>query len=225
MVSPLPPMTAADVTDLFRHVALRVSEARQMLGALDGAIGDADHGNSMAEGMLAVARACAMAEGRGARAGDLFAIAAQAFLDEVGATTGPLYASAFLQAGQRFAGAEVLDPRQVPDIVIDFAGAIAKRGKVSTGDKTMLDVWHPAARAVMAARAQGCTLPGTLDAAVAAASEGREATRAMVAATGRAARLGERTLGHVDPGAASAAIIIAALREGTLSFLDRKRPQ
>lgn len=215
------PLTAADLTDLFRLMAVRIDTERLALGALDGAIGDADHGNSMAEGFSALAHACAEAESRGVAAGDLFAIAAHAFLGAVGATTGPLYASAFLQAGQRFAGQATIDPVDLTEILGDFSVAIAQRGKASPGDKTMLDVWTPAARAVAEARSKGAGAIARLDGAVAAAIEGREATRAMVAAAGRAARLGPRTLGHVDPGAASAAIIIVALRDGMTAFLAR----
>jgi dihydroxyacetone kinase-like protein len=84
----------------------------------------------------------------------------------------------------------------------------------------MMDVWSPAARAVADGARRGLSASGQLRQAEAAAIEGREATRAMVAAVGRAARLGARSLGHVDPGAASAAIIISALRE----WLDAQAP-
>lgn len=215
-------ITAADLTEILRLIAIRVGEARHYLGVLDGAIGDADHGSSMADGFSAVAQACAQAETEGAGAGDLFPIAANAFLGAIGATTGPLYASAFLLAGQRFAGQVVIDPVEMPEIVVAFSDAIARRGKASLGDKTMLDVWDPAARAVKLARSRGCGAVEMLDAATAAAIEGCEATRAMVAMTGRAARLGSRTLGHVDPGAASAVIIVAALRDGIASFVNRE---
>lgn len=212
---------AAELTELFRIVALRIGEARAALGELDGAIGDADHGTSMAEGFAALVRALSAASHAGTGAGDLFPVAAQSFLDAVGATTGPLYASAFLAAGQRFRGFETIPAESIPDLIPAFAEGIALRGKASPGDKTMLDVWRPAARAVAGARAQGAAPLAVLDAAVSAAEEGRDSTRAMIAALGRAARLGERTLGHIDPGAASAVVIIAALREGLAAHLSK----
>lgn len=207
-------LDAQQLIALFRLISLRLDEARQMLGQLDGAIGDADHGNSMAEGFAAVVRASAQASSQGARVGDLFDIAAESFLEAVGATTGPLYASALLSAGQRYHGMQSLHIAEIPDLIPAFARGIAARGKASAGDKTMLDVWAPAARAVVDAQAAGSAPLTVLDVALKAAEEGREATRAMIATVGRASRLGQRSLGHVDPGAASAVIIIAALRDG-----------
>ncbi len=206
-------LNADQITDLFRAIAARLTEARTELGVLDGVIGDADHGNSMAEGFAAVVRASSAAAMSGAAAGDLFPVAAQSFLGAVGATTGPLYASAFMRAGQLFAGQRDIAAESIPDLIPAFEEGIRQRGKAQPGDKTMLDVWSPAAWAVQQAQAEGLGPLACLDAALLAAEEGREATRAMVASVGRAARLGQRTLGHVDPGAASATIIIAALRD------------
>lgn len=210
-------LDAAQIVDLFRVIARRLSEARAELGALDGAIGDGDHGNSMAEGFAAVVRAGSDAVGAGVGAGDLFSIAGRALLDAVGATTGPLYASALLCAGQRFASQTVIAVSDIPALVPAFTQGIGARGKASPGDKTMMDAWGPAARAV-----EGADDPlDRLDRALAAAIDGRDATRAMVASVGRAARLGERSLGHVDPGAASAVVVIGALREGLAAHLAR----
>ncbi|MDQ7778076.1 MAG: dihydroxyacetone kinase subunit DhaL [Paracoccus aminovorans] len=209
------PLAAPQIVDLFRVIARRLAEARAELGALDGAIGDADHGNSMAEGFAAVVRASAEAAAQGVAAGDLFSIAGRALLNAVGATTGPLYASAFLRVGERFAGQQAIAAGDVPLLVAGFAEGIGARGKARPGDKTMMDALGPAARAVAA--------PGEalarLDLALRAASDGRDATRAMIASVGRSARLGERSRGHVDPGAASAVIVIAALREGLARHL------
>lgn len=209
------PLASAQIVDLFRVIALRLAEARTELGALDGAIGDADHGNSMAEGFAAVVRAGAEAAGQDMPADQLFAVAGRALLNAVGATTGPLYASAFQRAAQHFAGQHAIPAERLPDLVAAFAQGIAERGKARPGDKTMMDAWGPAARAT---EAPGDALQ-RLDRALAAAEEGSLATRAMIASVGRAARLGERSLGHVDPGAASAVIVIAALREGLARHL------
>lgn len=203
--------SAPHLVDLFRLFALRLAEARIDLGALDGAIGDADHGNSMAEGFAAVVRATLAAPQD--LPGPLMAVAARSFLSAVGATTGPLYASA-LQAGSRRLGERAsFGPEDVAALVGAFADGIAHRGNARPGDKTMMDVWFPAARAVAEAARSGASPLEQLRQAERAAAEGREATRAMIAAVGRAARLGPRSLGHVDPGAASAAILISALRE------------
>lgn len=207
------PFSAIDLVDLFRVVAARLAEARGELAALDGAIGDADHGSAMAEGFAAVVRATQQAARAGAPAAELFPVAARSFLNAVGATTGPLYASAFLRAGQAFAGLAAIPPERLAELVAAFSAGIAERGQARLGDKTMLDAWAPAALAADPAAAMA--------AALRAAEEGRDATRAMVASKGRAARLGERSLGHLDPGAASAVIILAALHEGVLARLAR----
>lgn len=208
------PLSAFDIVDLFRTISARMSEARSHLGELDGAVGDADHGMSMADGFAAVVRASHDAAAGGTAAGDLFPVAAKSFLNTVGATTGPLYASAFLRAGQRFAGQTSLPPAALADLVAAMAEGIADRGKAQPGDKTMMDAWAPAARAARTCRDAGGDALAVLLAARDAAAEGRDATRAMVASKGRAARLGARSLGHMDPGAASAVIILAALHEG-----------
>lgn len=210
-ISVMESFTSRDLIDLFRLIALRLSEARIELGALDGAIGDADHGNSMADGFAAVVQATSGSDDLAPSR--LLALAGRSFLSAVGATTGPLYASALLAAARGLEGKTALSAADVVGLVPAFAAGIADRGKARPGDKTMMDAWAPAARAVT--ESERAQLPPTdrLRRAEAAAREGREATRAMIAATGRAARLGARSLGHVDPGAASAVIVIGALSE------------
>lgn len=204
-------VTGRQLVDIFRLIALRLSEARRDLGALDGAIGDADHGNSMAEGFAAVVRATsAMTD---SPPGEMLMVAGRSFLSAVGATTGPLYASAMMAAGRDLSGKDVMQPDDLVRLVPAFARGIAERGKARPGDKTMMDAWGPAARAAMDALQSGLPPVRCLALAETAAREGCAATRAMVASIGRAARLGARSLGHVDPGAASAAIVIAALHE------------
>lgn len=204
-------ITSRQIVDIFRLIALRLAEARSELGALDGAIGDADHGNSMAEGFAAVVRATSAAPE--APPSDLLILAGRSFLSAVGATTGPLYASAMIAAGRDLAGKAALDATDLVRLVPAFARGIAERGKARPGDKTMMDAWGPAARAATDALQAGQPPERCLALAEAAARNGCDATRAMVASTGRAARLGARSLGHVDPGAASAVILVAALHE------------
>lgn len=194
---------AARLIAAFNAMADAMEENRDALCALDGVIGDADHGVAMALGFGAIRTALAEL-GEGATPTEVFNTAAKSFLNAVGASSGPLYATALMRAGAAVKGAEtVADPGA---LIAAMADGIAHRGKAQPGDKTMLDAWRPAAEAA----AQG------LDAAAAAAEVGAEATKAMEAKLGRAARLGARSVGHIDPGAASAAILIrtfaAALR-------------
>lgn len=189
--------TTGDLKNLFVAMAARMTAERDKLCALDGVIGDADHGIAMEQGTKAAADAAQAADGT---LQDVFNAAAKGFLNAVGASSGPLYATALLRAGKA-AGPRASMPRdELRAAIAAMREGIAQRGKAEPGQKTMLDAWAPAADAASAGE--------TADAIAAAARQGAEATRDMVAAMGRAARLGERSLGHPDPGAVSAAMLI-----------------
>lgn len=196
-----------DLRAMFDAIAVAIEAERDELCRLDGVIGDADHGVAMALGFNAVREALA-ALPPGAEPAAVMNAAARSFLSAVGASTGPLYATAFMRAGAAVKGRPVLETEDVVALVRAMAVGIADRGKAVAGDKTMLDAWGPAAAAM--AEAPG-GVGARLAAAEAAARTGAEATRAMVAGKGRSARLGERALGHVDPGAASAVIVLGAM--------------
>ncbi|MGL5010504.1 MAG: dihydroxyacetone kinase subunit DhaL [Paracoccaceae bacterium] len=189
-----------DLKALFKELSARMQAERDALCALDGAVGDGDHGIAMAQGMQAASAAAEAAEGS---LQDMCNAAAKAFLNAVGASSGPLYATAMLRAGKAL-GPVVSVPRiQVLQMIPAMRDGIVQRGKAEPGQKTMLDAWHPAADAV---------LRGDSPTDVAAAARaGAAATRNMVATLGRAERLGERTLGHPDPGAVSAAMVIEVI--------------
>ena len=194
------------IVALFAAVSEAIEAEKAHLSELDGPIGDADHGTTMALGFRAVERA--LASSPATSPSETFRRAAGAFLDAVGASTGPLYATGFRRAAQRLDGRETLAAEEHVLMLEGVAAGIAERGKAQRGDKTMLDVWLPAAEAARAAFDQNRLIwPAVLD----AAERGAEATGAMVASRGRAARLGERSLGHLDPGAVSAVLILKAM--------------
>jgi phosphoenolpyruvate---glycerone phosphotransferase subunit DhaL len=197
-------------------VAADMEASRDELCRLDGVIGDADHGIAMALGFAAARDAVAAMEPLSEPTAVLN-MAAKAFLNAVGASSGPLYATALMRAGAAVKGKAALEDADVVAMLQAMAVGIRDRGKVEPGEKTMLDAWAPAALAAAEAQAAGRDLAGCLDAAAAAAREGAEATRGMVATKGRAERLGERAVGHVDPGAASAAVVIEAMRRSLSS--------
>jgi dihydroxyacetone kinase-like protein len=192
-------------------VAADMEASRDELCRLDGVIGDADHGIAMALGFAAARDAVAAMEPLSEPTA-VMNMAAKAFLNAVGASSGPLYATALMRAGAAVKGKAALGDADVVAMLQAMAVGIRDRGKVEPGEKTMLDAWAPAALAAAAAQAAGRDLAGCLDAAAAAAREGAEATRGMVATKGRAERLGERAVGHVDPGAASAVVVVEAMR-------------
>jgi len=206
----------AALRGMVAEIAAAMEANKDELCRLDGLIGDADHGIAMALGFGA-ARDAVDALGPEAEPTAVLNTAAKAFLNAVGASSGPLYATALMRAGAAVKGKPALDDDDVVALLQAMATGIRDRGKAEPGDKTMLDAWAPAAEAAAAARAAGRDRAACLDAAEAAARAGAEATRDMTAAKGRAERLGQRALGHVDPGAASAVIAIAAMRRALAS--------
>lgn len=188
--------------------------ARDHLCALDGEIGDGDHGITMEIGWKAVLRALS------SDAADMTITEscdriAEAFLDAVGASAGPLYASGFRTAGQAVSDRLNLDAMSLARWLDGLARGIATRGQARPGEKTMLDAWRPAADAALAHAKKGSPTCICLNAASEAARQGASATAGMRSARGRSKKLGKRVLGHVDPGAESAAILVAAWASDT----------
>jgi len=197
----------------FQAAAARLEAERDALCSLDGAIGDGDHGISMANGFAAVA---ALVRGRQSSQDDpaqLMRAAAAAFLGEVGATVGPLYATGMLDAADLFDARGPIPLEQAHLFLAALASGIARRGQAEPGDKTMLDAWLPAVQTAETAAHAGHPPADALWSAVDAARKGATATATMVASRGRAKRLQARSLGHRDPGAVSATLILEALAQ------------
>ena len=195
-------LSVADLAAWVRLSAALVAEYAEELTDLDAAIGDADHGANMKRGLAAAAEA--VQTGGFTSADALLKKVGTTLVSTVGGASGPLYGTFFLRAGGAVAGLEALDAQALAGALEAGVGGIAARGRATTGEKTMLDAWSPALEAL---RAQ----PDDLAAAVRAAAEGREATKPMVATKGRASYLGERSVGHIDPGAASTVLLLTAL--------------
>jgi phosphoenolpyruvate---glycerone phosphotransferase subunit DhaL len=205
-------ISTSQLVAMFTAIAASLSADKDRLCALDGVIGDADHGVAMELGFNAVRDALSAIDASATEPTVAFNLAAKSFLNAVGASSGPLYATALMRAGAAVKGKQVLDDADIVHIIQAMAKGIEERGKGAAGEKTMIDAWQPASLAIAAAHANGQNLSESLDAALQAASAGAEATKAMIATKGRSARLGERSLGHMDPGAASAVTIIAAIK-------------
>ncbi|MER9441712.1 dihydroxyacetone kinase subunit DhaL [Mesorhizobium sp. M0340] len=207
-------MTSTDTAKLkrmFNAIAAAIDADKDRLCQLDGVIGDADHGIAMALGFGAVRDALDQIDAS-TEPTALLNTAAKSFLNAVGASSGPLYATAFMRGAAAVKGKAILEDADVIAMFRAMAQGIQDRGKAELGEKTMVDAWLPAAQAAGAAKQAGKSLSESLDAALAAAESGAEATKDMIATKGRSSRLGERSLGHVDPGAASAVTIVRAMR-------------
>jgi dihydroxyacetone kinase-like protein len=205
-------ITSAQLIAMFGKIAEAIEAEKDRLCALDGVIGDADHGIAMSLGFSA-ARDAVSALDPAADPTTVFNTAAKSFLNAVGASSGPLYATAFMRAGAAVKGKSPLTEADFIAAFRAMAKGIQDRGKAERGEKTMIDAWLPAADAAGERFAASGDLATSLAAAVEAAQAGAEATKTMVAAKGRAERLGERSLGHMDPGAASAVVVIEAIRD------------
>ena len=216
-------LTAADLIGEIEAVAARLAEARDELCRLDGLVGDGDHGLAMADGFAASAKAARALDPASATLADVFNASAKALLNAIGASSGPLYATALMRAAKTAGARSAMPLDETPALIAAMADGVKARGQAALGDKTMYDAWGNAAAAAERGRAVGAPLAETLQSIRTAAAEGAQATTTMVAARGRAARLGDRTLGHVDPGAASAALIVDTLVSGWLGLSGATR--
>ena len=201
---------------MFQLISIAINAEKGRLTELDGAIGDADHGITMSLGFAAVNNRLGQLDLERALPSEIFTAAGSSFLDAVGASTGPLYAAAFRKAAQALKQNESIDGNGQSRIIEAMMIGISERGKGQRGDKTMLDVWIPAAEAAANSIAQGSSMRDMWNAIMNASTSGAESTRSMIAARGRATKLGERALGHMDPGAASAVVILGAMKEAFL---------
>jgi dihydroxyacetone kinase-like protein len=191
-----------------------VTDQRAYLTELDSAIGDADHGANMSRGMNAVIEKL---DGATPGAADeLFKTVGMTLVTSVGGASGPLYGTLFLRMGMTAGAVASFDGAALGAALRAGLEGVVARGKAEAGDKTMFDAMAPALDAYDAAISGGDSIPDAAAAAFAAAETGRDATAPLVARKGRASYLGERSAGHLDPGATSTALLFQALTE-TLS--------
>ena len=187
--------------------AAQVAEQRDYLVDLDRAIGDGDHGENMDRGFKAAVEALGQAQP--ASVAEVLKTVAKTLMSTVGGAAGPLYGTAFLRASKA-AGDGELDSAGVAAVIAGALNGIQARGKATTGEKTMVDAWTPALEAARAAAEAGSDPVAVLEAAATAAEAGAAATEPMRATKGRASYLGERSIGHLDPGAVSTSLILRA---------------
>jgi phosphoenolpyruvate---glycerone phosphotransferase subunit DhaL len=188
-----------------RDLASTLHDNAAYLTELDSAIGDADHGSNMDRGFAAVV--AVMDETDFDSVDELLKKAGMTLVSKVGGASGPLYGTFFLRFGTALAGKEIT-VASVGEALRAGVGGILARGKPELGDKTMYDAWAPALDAYDAAVAGGSDLADALRAAADAAAKGRDATIPLVARKGRASYLGERSAGHLDPGATSTTLLL-----------------
>lgn len=197
-------------------VALRagaevISQYRDELVELDRAIGDADHGENLDRGLqlLGSRLDTALVDTPGA----VLKLAATTLISSVGGAAGPLYGTALLRAASAVGESEELDGEAVANALRAAMDGVTARGRAQVGDKTMVDALSPAVDAAASTAGTGAETSEVLAAAARAAEDGASTTESLIARKGRASYLGERSVGHVDPGARSTALLLRAFAE------------
>lgn len=215
------------IKKVMKSIVKELEEKRDYLNRLDGEIGDGDHGRTISNAFKKAQEVLlegrngigdeALLSGENADLGTLLKGIGRTIAFSTGAAAGPLYGTAFMEAGKATEGKEDFHLEDWVKLTEAAETGIIKRGRGKVGEKTMLDTLHPMVEVLKVMLAQNKPLKEALTRAKEAAREGRESTREMVSKRGRSSRLGERTRGHIDPGAASTYYIIKAIIENCLN--------
>jgi phosphoenolpyruvate---glycerone phosphotransferase subunit DhaL len=214
-----PPLPASATAGAIDAAFLRSALARARrtidrhattLTRLDAVLGDGDHGDNMSIGFRAVEELVAGLPPE-TLPGELLRSVGHCLVSAVGGASGPLYGTAFIEAGFRAGGAATIDGALAASMLEAATEGLARRGRCTVGDKTILDTLQPAATALMAAAQADDDLASAARATIRAARAGMRSTRPLIARRGIALRLGERSAGHLDPGAVSCFLIVLAL--------------
>jgi dihydroxyacetone kinase-like protein len=188
-----------------------MKDNRDLLTELDAAIGDADHGINMARGFDKVLEKLPFMKENDI--GTILKSVGMVLLSSVGGASGPLYGTFCMKAGMALAGKQEIDAQGLVAFLEAGLGGILQRGRAERGDKTMVDVWGPVLDTVETAIAGGASVKDALARAADAAEKGVRDTIPLQARKGRASYLGERSIGHRDPGAMSSYLMIKTLQE------------
>ncbi|MBF2020784.1 MAG: dihydroxyacetone kinase subunit L [Hydrococcus sp. C42_A2020_068] len=202
-------MTKDQVIRWLRIFTAVIEENKDYLTELDAAIGDADHGINMARGFKKVASQLPNLANKDI--GSIFKLVSMALISTVGGASGPLYGTLFLRASAAVAGKEELTVEDMLKLLQAGLEGVLDRGKAQLGDKTMIDALSPAVTAFQTAAAENRDMRQAMQQAVAAAEQGMKDTIPMLAKKGRASYLGERSIGHQDPGATSSYLMLKSL--------------
>jgi phosphoenolpyruvate---glycerone phosphotransferase subunit DhaL len=193
--------------EIVRAMAAAMEEHRRELTKLDSEIGDGDHGTNMHRGFQTALERLEGAEP--ASPADVLKSVSTALISRVGGAAGPLYGTAFLRASTALAEKEEVSPGDAAAALEAALAGVKQRGKAEAGDKTMVDALEPAVEAAKEAASEE-SVAGVFRAAADAAAEGAEATVELAARRGRASYIGQRAVGHKDPGAASTHLLLDA---------------
>ena len=204
-------VTKAQIITWLQKTAVVIQENKAYLTELDSPIGDADHGTNMARGFKKVTEK--LPEFQDKDIGNVLKSVGMTLISSVGGASGPLYGTFYMRSGMAVTSKEELDPAELSKLLHAGVEGVVSRGRAQLEDKTMYDAWAPALEAYDQALSDGQDEVGAMEAAVAAAEQGMKDTIPLQARKGRASYLGERSIGHQDPGATSSYLILNALLE------------
>lgn len=202
-------VTKEQVVRWLESTAAVLAENKGYLTDLDSAIGDADHGTNMDRGFTKVMEKLPTVADKDI--GNILKTVGMTLISSVGGASGPLYGTFYMRGGMAADAKEELDGDDLVNVLQGAVDGIIQRGRAQPGDKTMVDALLPALAALKQAVADGQDVRAAVAAAVAAAEQGMKDTIPLQARKGRASYLGERSIGHQDPGATSSHLILNAL--------------
>ena len=204
-------LTKTHLITWLENAAKVLDENKAYLTELDSPIGDADHGTNIARGFKTMVEKLPTVADKDI--GAIFKLMAMTLMSAVGGASGLLYGNFFMKAAAVANGKEALAPTEVVAVFTAGKDGIVQRGRAEVGDKTMIDAWTPALDALQRAVDEGQPLADALQATAAAAETGMKATIPLQARKGRASYLGERSIGHQDPGATSTYLLLKELAD------------
>lgn len=204
-------INGTQLIQILNKISEVLDENKSYLTELDAVIGDGDHGLNMSKGFTAVKEK--LKDDDGKNIGDTLKKTGMALVSNVGGASGPLYGTAFMKAATVVIGKESIDIDDFIKMLEEALSGVKMRGKGEFGDKTMIDAIEPALEALKGSVASGLSSVEVLEKAKAAAFEGVENTKKIIAKKGRASYLGERSIGHQDAGATSSYIILNTIYE------------
>ncbi|MBG6026279.1 dihydroxyacetone kinase ADP-binding subunit DhaL [Proteus mirabilis] len=202
-------LTRAQIILWLQQCALLFEQNSDYLTDLDREIGDADHGLNMNRGFRKVQEK--LPEFEGQDIGTILKTTGMTLLSNIGGASGPLFGTFFIRAAKPTASLQSLELNQLVEMVTEGVEGIVSRGKAEPNDKTMCDVWWPVVESLKHANEQNLSIKEAIAQAQIVAEKAAENTIAMQARKGRASYLGERSIGHKDPGSASVVLMIQAL--------------
>ena len=204
-------VTKQHIVQWLEHTAVVLNDNKEYLSQLDSSIGDADHGINMSRGFKAVLDKLPSVADKDI--GNILKTTGMALISSVGGASGPLYGTFFIRSGAASMAKEELNTADLLQLFFDGVDGIVQRGRPQLGDKTMFDAWAAALEAMQAAFVNGDDVVAALRSMVTAAEQGMKNTIPLQAKKGRASYLGERSIGHQDPGATSSYLILKTLLE------------